>query len=260
MKECLTPLSGDHSMVTTWNPIESERIVFIRLQRRFKSVVSSSISGKSRRLHDFTANTMVKVKCHQIYSDYDHLITNRQDPNSRPTAAVTAVSIVTACSSFRCLRRLLFVSVCGVENPGLRPRLLLVWVHLVLTPVKSVSKVAKATEPYKGFSVSVQLTIVDRQATIVIVPTTSTLLIQALKEPSRDRKKNKNVKHNGSLSLDTIIDIARQMRAKSMAKTLVGTVKEVLRTAQAMGALCKGQNAQTIQRRITNAELVIPSE
>jgi large subunit ribosomal protein L12e len=37
-------------------------------------------------------------------------------------------------------------------------------------------QVAKATEPYKGFRVSVQLTIVDRQATIVILPTTSTLL------------------------------------------------------------------------------------
>jgi large subunit ribosomal protein L12e len=121
-------------------------------------------------------------------------------------------------------------------------------------------QVAKATEPYKGFRVSVQLSIVDRQATISILPTTSTLIIQALKEPHRDRKKQKNARHTGSLSLDTFIDIARQMRPKSMSKSLVGTVKEVLGTAQAMGALCDGQPAKLIQRRITSGEIAIPSE
>jgi large subunit ribosomal protein L12e len=117
-----------------------------------------------------------------------------------------------------------------------------------------------ATLQYTGFRVTVQLTIIDRAATIAILPTTSTLLIQALKEPARDRKKQKNVEHKGSLPLDTILDIARQMRSKSMAKTLVGTVKEVLGTAQAMGARCDGQNAKLVQKRITSGELPIPLE
>jgi large subunit ribosomal protein L12e len=120
--------------------------------------------------------------------------------------------------------------------------------------------VAKSTEAYKGFRVTVEIKIVDRQATISVVPSTSTLLIAALNEPHRDRKKLKNVKHNGNLTLDTIIDIARKMREKSMAKTLAGTVKEVLGTAQAMGALCEQQNSKLVQRKITSGEIPIPSE
>jgi large subunit ribosomal protein L12e len=39
------------------------------------------------------------------------------------------------------------------------------------------------------------------------------------------------VPHNGNVTLDQIITIARTMRARSMAKTLAGTVKEILGTA-----------------------------
>jgi large subunit ribosomal protein L12e len=120
--------------------------------------------------------------------------------------------------------------------------------------------VAKTTEEFKGFRVTVEIKIVDRQATISVVPSTSTLIIRALNEPHRDRKKTKNVKHTGSLTLDTIIDIARTMRAKSMARTLAGTVKEVLGTAQAMGALCEGQNSKLVQRKIASGEIPIPGE
>ena len=51
------------------------------------------------------------------------------------------------------------------------------------------------------------------------------LQVKALKEPERDRKKVKHVKHSGNISLDEIIDIARQMAHKSMAKSLAGGVK-----------------------------------
>jgi large subunit ribosomal protein L12e len=106
----------------------------------------------------------------------------------------------------------------------------------------------------------VQLSIVDRQATILILTTTSTLIIQALKESHRDRKKQKNARHTVSLSLDTFIEIARQMRPKSMSKSLLVTVKEVLGTAQTIGDLCNGQPAKLIQQRITSGEIAIPSE
>jgi len=52
--------------------------------------------------------------------------------------------------------------------------------------------------------------------------------MKELKEPPRDRKKVKNIKHSGNVTLDAIINIARIMRSKSMAKKLVGTVKEVI--------------------------------
>jgi ribosomal protein L11 len=35
----------------------------------------------------------------------------------------------------------------------------------------------------------------------------------------------KHVKHDGNVTLDQIIDVARKMRERSMARTLAGTVK-----------------------------------
>lgn len=66
--------------------------------------------------------------------------------------------------------------------------------------------------------VTVKLTIQNRQAAVSVEPSASSLVIKALKEPPRDRKKEKNIKHTKSIPLDTIIDIARQMRFKSLAK------------------------------------------
>jgi large subunit ribosomal protein L12e len=39
------------------------------------------------------------------------------------------------------------------------------------------------------------------------------------------------VKHNGNINFDEIINIARIMRPRSMARELSGTVKEILGTA-----------------------------
>ena len=65
------------------------------------------------------------------------------------------------------------------------------------------------------------------QAAVSLVPSASSMIIRALKEPPRDRKKEKNIKHSGNLTLDDIISIARSMRSRSMARTLAGTVKEI---------------------------------
>jgi large subunit ribosomal protein L12e len=66
------------------------------------------------------------------------------------------------------------------------------------------------------------------------------LVIKALKEPPRDRKKEKNIKHTKSIPLDEIIEIARKMRFKSMAKDLKGTVKEILGTVSVFGLFARG--------------------
>ena len=55
--------------------------------------------------------------------------------------------------------------------------------------------------------------------------------MRALNEAPRDRKKEKHRKHDGNITLDQVIDIARIMRPRSMARTLSGTVKEILGTA-----------------------------
>lgn len=100
------------------------------------------------------------------------------------------------------------------------------------SPKKVGDDIAKATADWKGLKITVCLTIQNRQATIVVVPSAASLIIRALKEPPRDRKKVKHVKHSGNLSIDDIIQIARTMRPRSMSRQLKGTVKEILGTCQ----------------------------
>lgn len=83
----------------------------------------------------------------------------------------------------------------------------------------------------KGLRVTVKLTIQNRQAAVSVVPSASSLVIRALKEPPRDRKKEKNIKHSKSIPLDEIIEIARIMRSRSLAKELRGVTLEILGTA-----------------------------
>ena len=47
--------------------------------------------------------------------------------------------------------------------------------------------------------------------------TAGPLILKALKEPARDRKKTKNVLHNGKITMDQVIDIAKKMSPKSFA-------------------------------------------
>ena len=78
------------------------------------------------------------------------------------------------------------------------------------------------------------------------MPSASSLVIKALKEPPRDRKKEKNIKHTKSIPLDEIIDIARTTRFKSMAKDLKSTVKEILGTAFSVGCQVDGKSPKAI--------------
>merc|ERR1712183_926020 len=95
--------------------------------------------------------------------------------------------------------------------------------------------IAKATSDWKGLKITVSLTIQNRQAKIDVVPSAASLIIKALKEPPRDRKKVKHVALDGDITLDNVFDIARQMRSRSIARKLEGTVKEILGTAQSVG-------------------------
>lgn len=95
---------------------------------------------------------------------------------------------------------------------------------LGLSPKKVGDDIAKATQDWKGLKVTCKLIIQNRQATIEVVPSAASLLIKALKEPPRDRKKVKNIKHNGNLTLDEVINIARIMRPRSMARQLEGNI------------------------------------
>jgi ribosomal protein L11 len=108
----------------------------------------------------------------------------------------------------------------------------------------------------KGLRVTVKLTIQNRQATVSVVPSASSLVIKALKEPPRDRKKEKNIKHSKSISLDEIISIARIMRFKSLSKDLGGTVKEVLGTAFSVGCQVDGRSPKEVSDDITSGDIL----
>merc|ERR1711915_899885 len=91
---------------------------------------------------------------------------------------------------------------------------------LGLSPKKIGEDIAKATQDWKGVKITVQLTIQNRQATVSVVPSASSLVIKALKEPPRDRKKQKNIKHNGDITFDEVVSIARTMRIRSQSRYL----------------------------------------
>ncbi|KAK9681159.1 Ribosomal protein L11, N-terminal domain [Popillia japonica] len=131
---------------------------------------------------------------------------------------------------------------------------------LGLSPKKVGDDIAKGTADWKGLKITVQLKIQNRQATISVVPSAASLIIKALKEPPRDRKKQKNIKHNGNITMDDIIAIARQMRPRSMAKSLGGTCKEVLGTAHSVGCTIDGKNPHDVIEEINDGSMEVPNE
>jgi large subunit ribosomal protein L12e len=128
---------------------------------------------------------------------------------------------------------------------------------LGLSPKKIGEQLAKATKDWKGLRVMCKLAVQNRQATVTVTPSAASLVIKALKEPYRDRKKEKNVPHDGNVSMDAIIDIAKKCRARSMAKHMSGTVKEVLGTAQSVGCTVDGQPPHEIIDQINDGSLTI---
>jgi len=80
---------------------------------------------------------------------------------------------------------------------------------LGLSPKKIGEDIMKATGDWKGLKITVQLTVQNRQAQIAVCPSAAAILIKALKEPARDRKKVKNIKHNGNIKFDDVLHAAR---------------------------------------------------
>ena len=126
-----------------------------------------------------------------------------------------------------------------------------------LPPKKVGEDIQKATPNWKGIKIEVEIAVQNRQCTVRVLPTAAPLVLKALKEPARDRKKTKNVVHNGSLKLDDVIEIAKQMREKSYAATFVGTVKEILGTCVSVGCSVDGKSPKDITAAIDAGEIEI---
>ena len=113
-----------------------------------------------------------------------------------------------------------------------------------LPPKKVGEDIQKATTKWKGVKIEIEIAVKNRQCTVKVLPTASSLLIEALKEGGRDRKKVKNISHNGNIKFDDILKIAKTMREanKSMAIEMDGTCKEILGTAVSLGCTVDGKS------------------
>lgn len=131
---------------------------------------------------------------------------------------------------------------------------------LLQSAKKVADDIAKGTMAYKGLRVTVKLIVQNRIAQIEVVPSAAALLVKALAEPERDRKKEKNVKHNGNVSLEQLYDISRTMRVRSMAKTFTGTVKEILGTAVSIGCTVNGKSPKDVQKEIDDGREEVPAQ
>uniref|UniRef100_A0A2R9B3Z0 Large ribosomal subunit protein uL11 n=1 Tax=Pan paniscus TaxID=9597 RepID=A0A2R9B3Z0_PANPA len=105
---------------------------------------------------------------------------------------------------------------------------------LGLSPKKVGDDIAKAMGDWKGLRITVKLTIQNRQAQIEVVPSASALIIK-------------------------IVNIARQMRHRSLARELSGTTKEILGTAQSVGCNVDGRHPHAIIDDINSGAVECPA-
>ena len=84
------------------------------------------------------------------------------------------------------------------------------------------------------------------------------LVIKALKEPEHDWKEMKNIKHNGNIFLDDIVETAKVTCPRSMAKDLSGTVKEILDTCVSVGCTVDGKYLKDLQQEISDGDMEVP--
>lgn len=113
-----------------------------------------------------------------------------------------------------------------------------------LPPKVVGEKIFEATQNFKGIRVTVRINSKNRQPTVTVVPTASSLLIKALGEGPRTIPKGQPLLHTGAVKFDTVLDIAKQLRPGSYALKFKGTVCEILGTARAVG--CKVDYQGTI--------------
>ena len=120
-------------------------------------------------------------------------------------------------------------------------------------PKKAGETISKGTQEYTNIRIYVKLSIQSREIkNVEVMPTCCAYIIKALKEPKRQRKKEKGAvfKHTGNLSFEQIKKIAENMRPKSLAREMKGTVKEVLGSCVAVGITVDGKSPKDVQKEI----------
>jgi len=141
----------------------------------------------------------------------------------------------------------------GPINPGsLAPKV----GPLGIAPKVVGDRIVEATKDIKGIRCMVKITIANRQAEVKVIPTASMLVVKALNEPKVDRKKGEHRKHQGNLTMPDVIEIAKVIRGKSNARTMAGTVKEVLGTCISIGCTVESIDAREKIAAIERGDIV----
>eukprot|EP01084_Bolivina_argentea_P223338 377900_1 len=130
---------------------------------------------------------------------------------------------------------------------------------LGLNAKKIGEDIMKATKEWKGLKITCRLTIKNRVAKVDVTPSAASMLIRALKEPPRDRKKVKNIKHSGNIGFQEVLKIAKDISHKSMAQGMKGTVLSVLGTAVSIGCTIDGEHPMAIQDKVHEGKLKVPN-
>ena len=131
---------------------------------------------------------------------------------------------------------------------------------LGLNAKKIGDDIQKATKDWKGLKVTCKLVVKNRVATVFVTPSVATRVIRALKEPPRDRKKVKNIKHNGNVAFSEMVKIAREAAPKCMAKDFKAAVLECLGTAVSIGCTVDGEHPAVIQAKIKAGQMKVPEK
>merc|ERR1711869_137557 len=127
-----------------------------------------------------------------------------------------------------------------------------------LSPKSVGEDLCKATKDWKGMKVTCKLLVQNRKVTVEVVPSAIALLIKALKEPPRDRKKVKHISHDGNLSWEDVFAVTRSMRCRSNASPSKALCLEVLGTARGLGCTIDGEDAEDATQMVQDDEQEIP--
>lgn len=127
---------------------------------------------------------------------------------------------------------------------------------LGISPKKVGDDIKAATKDWPGIKVMVKVTIQNRQASAEVLPSSAALILKAL-GAFRDRKKMKNVTHDGNITMEQLLEVARVMRPSSMARDFSGTVKEILGTCFSIGCTVDDQHPKDVQAKIDSRAIVV---
>lgn len=113
---------------------------------------------------------------------------------------------------------------------------------------------------HKFQRVHVLLKVKDRKATCEIRPSTGQIIIRELQEDREPKKKGADKQphlHNGSLKLASLFKIAMEVRGRSRARSIKGTVKEVLGTCVGVGCFIEGKTPKEVIAAVNQGRMAV---